>query len=209
MSKPVQKLSARQAKFVVEYLLCLSATQAAIKAGYSENGASVAGVRLLANANVAAAIEKAKTSELSKSYFDRDKVLKEVSIIGFSDVDNYAMDPETGKLIAAPGAPEGVMRAVSSVKYRTVTETRTGNVERTVEFRLWDKPGTLKLAGRHVGLFPSKDKDQLQAEAKALLAAMLDEARKKRDLEADEPATVPQRDEARMIDVSVEPKASE
>lgn len=184
----------------MEYVICFNATQAAIRAGYSPKSADVNGPRLLGNAGVAQAIEKAKTQALVKSYFDRDKVLREVDIIGFSNVANYAMDPVTGLLIAAPGAPPGVMAAVSSVKYRTVTDV-LGGIERTVEFKLWDKPGTLKLAGRHVGLFPSKDKEQIKAEAEAMVQAMLDAARKKRDAEG-EVAAVPQRDEARMIDTT-------
>lgn len=194
-----RKLSARHAAFVVEYLLDLNATQAAIRAGYKAKHADVQGPRLLGNAAIASAIEKARTMALTRTEFDREKVLKELGLLAFSDIDNYMMD-ETGKLVAAPSAPPGVMRAVSSVKYRTVTDDE-GNVERTVEFKLWDKPGTLKLAGRHVGLFPSKDKEQIKAEAEAMVQAMLDAARKKRDAEGDT-AAVPQRDEARMIDAT-------
>jgi hypothetical protein len=43
------------------------------------------------------------------------------------------------------------MRAVSSVKYRSRTD-EDGNVTRECEFKLWDKPGMVKLAGRHLGI---------------------------------------------------------
>lgn len=199
MARAIQKLNARHAAFVAEFVLCLNATQAAIKAGYAAKSAAVQGSQLLRYPKIAEAIEKARTRALVRCDFDKSKVLSELGLLAFSDIDNYMVD-ETGKLIAAPNAQPGVMRAVSSVKYRTVTDDE-GNVERTVEFKLWDKPGTLKLAGRHVGLFPSKDKEQIKAEAEAMVQAMLDAARKKRDAEG-EVAAVPQRDEARMIDAT-------
>ena len=53
------KLTPRQARFVDEYLIDLNATQAAIRAGYSERGAHVPGAELLTNRKVSAAVEKA------------------------------------------------------------------------------------------------------------------------------------------------------
>ena len=50
------KLRAKQARFVGEYLCDLNATQAAVRAGYSQKTAAVQGSRLLTNVKVAAAI---------------------------------------------------------------------------------------------------------------------------------------------------------
>jgi hypothetical protein len=49
-------LSAKQQRFIAEYMTDLNATQAAIRAGYGERGASVQANRLLRNAKVAAEI---------------------------------------------------------------------------------------------------------------------------------------------------------
>lgn len=209
MVRATKKLSARHAKFVVEYLLDLNATQAAIRAGYSENGATVQGTRLLANASIASAIEKARTTALARTDFDRDKVLKELGLLAFSDVDNYMIDEATGKLTAAPGAPLGVMRAVSAVKYRTVTDEE-GRVERTVEFRLWDKPGTLKLAGRHLGLFPSKDQAAIEAAAEAALDKRIAAARQAHhEAKALAEQQASERERTGVVDVAEVPKKSE
>lgn len=51
-------MNPKQSRFVAEYLKDSNATQAAIRAGYSANGASVQGTRLLANASIAAAIRE-------------------------------------------------------------------------------------------------------------------------------------------------------
>jgi hypothetical protein len=50
------------------------------------------------------------------------------------------------------------MRALQSIKRRTITRDRGKRVEavREVEIRLWDKPGPLKLVGQHVGLFTDR-----------------------------------------------------
>ena len=77
--------------------------------------------------------------------------------ISFSDITHYLVD-QKGNVSLALSAPEGAMRAVQSIK-RRFSHIGTGETAITtcdVEIRLWDKPGPLKLAGRHVGLFPNK-----------------------------------------------------
>ena len=59
------KLNPRQERFVEEYLTDLNATQAAVRAGYSEKTCHVQGPRLLGNVSVAAAI-KERMAELSE-----------------------------------------------------------------------------------------------------------------------------------------------
>ena len=53
-------LTPKQEAFVQEYLIDLNATQAAIRAGYSEKTANEQGSRLLANVKIAKAIAEAK-----------------------------------------------------------------------------------------------------------------------------------------------------
>lgn len=62
-------------RFVEEYLVDLNATQAAIRAGYSPKTARSQGARLLADANVAAAIAKAKAARAERVALDQDYVL--------------------------------------------------------------------------------------------------------------------------------------
>lgn len=53
------KLTARQNRFVAEYLIDLNATQAAIRAGYSPQGVAVIASRNLTKANIQVAIAQA------------------------------------------------------------------------------------------------------------------------------------------------------
>lgn len=60
------KLTPKQEKFCVEYLVDLNATQAAIRAGYSEKTAEATASRLLRNVKVQTRIQ-----ELRKEYFTK------------------------------------------------------------------------------------------------------------------------------------------
>ncbi|WP_289024344.1 terminase small subunit [uncultured Salegentibacter sp.] len=66
------QLTPKQQKFISEYLVDLNATQAAIRAGYSESGARTEGARLLANANIQQKIqeEREKAAERNKISVD-------------------------------------------------------------------------------------------------------------------------------------------
>ncbi|MBB6446543.1 terminase small subunit [Bacillus benzoevorans] len=56
----MEELTEKQVAFVIEYLKDFNATQAAIRAGYSKNGADVQGSRLLGNVRVQESLIKFK-----------------------------------------------------------------------------------------------------------------------------------------------------
>jgi len=147
-------LSPRQAAFVQEYIIDLNGTQAAIRAGYSPTSAGETGCELLKYPNVAAALEKAKAQRASRVAVTQDSVLHEMSLLANASVDHYFVD-EHGDLKAKPEAPDGAIRAVASIK-KTTRIDKDDNITYTVEFKLWDKPGSLKLMGRHINLFPDR-----------------------------------------------------
>lgn len=144
----------KRARFVEEYVIDLNGTQAAIRSGYASNSADVEAARLLGDARVSEAIEKLKAQRASRVGVTQESVLHEMSLLANASVDHYFVDAH-GNLKAKPDAPEGAMRAVQSVK-KTMKLDKDDNMTVTVEFRLWDKPGTLKLMGRHIGLFADR-----------------------------------------------------
>lgn len=146
-------LNPRQRKFVVEYVLSGNATQAAIAAGYSAKTAEVQGYALIRNPKVSVAIAESRQKLEIRTEITQDRVLAELALLAFSDITHYAVD-DKGNVKLSDTAPKHAMRAVSSIKLKITT--RDGEVTRDVEVKLWDKPGPLKLAGRHVGLFPDK-----------------------------------------------------
>lgn len=69
------QLTPKQAQFVVEYLKDLNATQAAVRAGFSEHTATVQGSQLLAKPHIRAAIDAAKAGRVERTKIDADYVL--------------------------------------------------------------------------------------------------------------------------------------
>ncbi len=154
-----RKLTARQERFVTEYLIDLNATQAAIRAGFSARTAQEQGSRLLSNVMVAESVAKAKAERAAKTGITAERVLLELELLAFSDITHYQHDGK-GNVSVTADAPPGALRALQSVK-KEISSIGAADGEAVVstakvEIKLWDKPGMLKLAGRHVGLFPDK-----------------------------------------------------
>ena len=81
------KLTDKQQAFVAEFLVDLNATQAAIRAGYSEKTAYSQGQRLLKNVEVDAAIKAAQAERAEKTQRTALDVLKDIQ-----DVSKEARD---------------------------------------------------------------------------------------------------------------------
>lgn len=69
----MSKLTPKQERFIDEYLIDLNATQAAIRAGYSENTANRAGSRLLSNVDIQEIIQNRKTKLAEENKFTQGK----------------------------------------------------------------------------------------------------------------------------------------
>ena len=71
-------LTAKQQVFVNEYLIDLNATQAAIRAGYSEKAAAEIGCENLIKPNIRDAIAEAQAERAKRTQIDADWVLREL-----------------------------------------------------------------------------------------------------------------------------------
>lgn len=78
-------LTARQVRFVQEYLIDLNATQAAIRAGYSAKTARQAGAENLSKPVIAGAIEEAQKKVAAGAGITAERVLKEIWNIATAD----------------------------------------------------------------------------------------------------------------------------
>jgi phage terminase small subunit len=101
MDKDADGLNYRQRRFVSEFASSLNATEAAIKSGYSKNGAGVTGSQLLRNPYVARAVEKVTARRLSRADITAERVLSELASVGFSETDPSL--PKASEKIAALG----------------------------------------------------------------------------------------------------------
>jgi len=150
---PGLPLTARQKTFVQEYLIDLNAYQAYLRAGYSANPKTARGAasRLMSLPNVKKAIEKAKAKRAKKAEIDQQRVLVEEGYIAFADPGDYC--DENG-LIPVHKLSEKARRALASIKEFSHT-LKDGSIKTSIEYRFWDKGGSLKRIGDHLGMFPN------------------------------------------------------
>lgn len=150
--------SAKQTRFVEEYLVDLNATQAAVRAGYSPKTAYAQGQRLLKNVEVQTAITAGQAARSQRTEITQDRVLQELARIGFADVRNlFEWDEETATFIPSRDLTADQAAAIASVEAETTTTTdlKTGERETTVKLKLktYDKLGALEKLGKHLGMF--------------------------------------------------------
>jgi len=93
----VSKLTDKQEQFCQEYLIDLNATQAAIRAGYSENTASETGYENLRKPQIAGRIAELKAERQERVQITQDRVLLEYSRLAFLDV--RKLYDENGRLL--------------------------------------------------------------------------------------------------------------
>lgn len=142
------KLTAKQQRFVEEYLIDLNATQAAIRAGYSTKSARDIGCENLAKPNIRACIDKAMAERSKRTGINADRVLQELARIGFvnpKDIINF------NKASVHEDASTDDLAAIQSVKVKSMQSENGDMVER--EVRLNDKLKALELMGKHLGMF--------------------------------------------------------
>lgn len=148
-SRDAEGLTPFQRRFVEQYLITPNATEAYRRAGGTGVSCTL-GPRMLKGQHVTAAVARAQEARSKQTGITQVRVLEETALLAFSDVSHYTVNDD-GDLQPTAAAPPGAMRAVSSIKRRIITSG-----DRTIhelEFKLWNKPEPLRLAGRHVGLF--------------------------------------------------------
>ncbi len=165
----MRDLTARQQRFVDEYLVDLNAIQAALRAGYgrtsAENGTPMRS-RMVTQA-VAAAIDR----RARRTGITADRVVQELARIGLSDL-RQAFTGD-GDLRCLTMLDDDMAAAISSVKVVTRSRPRDhadgAGVEYVTEIKLWDKVSALEKLGKHLGMF----REQIDVSLKGDLAAMI------------------------------------
>lgn len=161
------KLNDRQMRFCDEYLIDLNATQAAIRAGYTEKYAHTNVTKLLQNTTIKEEIQKRQKARLERTEITQDMVLRELAIIAFSNAADYAAVVEKDAVV--DGVPV-LDEDGNPVKYRTVEPVLTSSLTEAqkkalsvikkgrdgFEVKPYDKIRALELLGKHLGMFTEK-----------------------------------------------------
>lgn len=136
-TKNKKKLNAKQEMFCKEYIIDLNATQAAIRAGYSERTARSQGQRLLTNVDILARIKELKDKRADELELDAYWVLKRLK-----DVSDRSMQAEP----------------VMTYDHALGEMVETGEYE-------FDSHGanrSTELIGKHIGMFDPRLKANLE-----------------------------------------------
>lgn len=139
-------MTPKQEAFVREYLIDLNATQAAIRAGYSEKTAMEQGYQLLQNTSVAAAIKAGQEALAEQAQVTKERIVAEFCRMGFYDPASIAGQPMSGPE-DIPNLPEDVRRSIVGWGW-----DKAGNFT----LKLADKNAALVNLGRHLGMFTDK-----------------------------------------------------
>ena len=140
-------LTPKRQRFVEEYPKDLNATQAYIRAGYSQNGAHKLASRLMANGDIAAAIEQALAERSERTGIEADHVLQRLAAVGLADPRDVVTWSSSGVTIrdSAELTPEQAA-TVAEVTHRV---TKEGS---TVTVKLRDPMPALSLLAKHTGV---------------------------------------------------------
>lgn len=169
------KLTPKQKAFVQEYLVDLNATQAAIRAGYSQKTAYRTGADNLIKPQIQNALNEAMKNREIRTEITQDKVLKELAKVAFSNGADFAqvktekrkkqiwndstqeydekeVEEQFVELFDTDKLPADKKAAISGIK-----EGKYG-----IEVSSCDKVRALELIGKHLGMF--KDKVELSGQ---------------------------------------------
>lgn len=154
------KLSLKQLAFVSAYLTSFNATQAAIKAGYSEKTANEQGSRLLANVSIRAQISR----QIAEKAMGRDEVLIRMADIARGDIAQLMEVSTVGFTLDMAKAQErGLTKLIKRIRQKTTTylaksESGEDREETVLEIELYSAYEALLQLGKEQGLFTTKVK---------------------------------------------------
>jgi phage terminase small subunit len=147
-SKP--KLTPKQRIFVAEYMIDLNATQAAIRAGYSEDSAKQIGTENLAKPAIVEAIENRMEDRAKRTEVTADRIINETAKLAFFNAKNLFNDDGSPKAIHE--IDDDTAAAISGIEVVTVGNADLGFGQIT-KYKVSDKNSALDKLYKHRGLY--------------------------------------------------------
>jgi phage terminase small subunit len=149
-------LTKKRMAFIREYLIDFNATQAAIRAGYSERSARSQGHRLLTNADILQEIKH----QLDEKHMREDEIKLRLADMARGDMGDFLDISGMGFNIDLEKAEElGLTKLIKKVKQRTTITSKTDGEETEnhwIEFELYDAKDALVQLGRIHAMFTDK-----------------------------------------------------
>lgn len=161
-------LTPKMKMFCEEYIVDLNATQAAIRAGYSEKTAKSIGQENLTKPDIQEYIQQLMNERSKRTEITADRVLQEYAKLGFSNITDFLKVEEAEMVVDYVG--EGDSKRPIIQKFQQVRIFETDNIQRDkldaiaeikqtkegIALKLHDKKGALDSIARHLGMFKDK-----------------------------------------------------
>lgn len=175
-------LTAKQIRFVEEYILDLNATQAAIRAGYSRKGADTTGPRLLGDPRIVAAIDARKAARSERTEINADWVLKR--LVEEAEADLADLYDEHNKLKPISAWPpiwrQGLVAGVETEQLFEGSGEDRVQVGVVKKVRLSDRIKRIELIGKHIAV--KAFEDQVNVKGLDNLAERLERAIRRQEM---------------------------
>lgn len=157
---PDTELTNKQKAFVEEYLVDLNATQAAIRAGYSEHTAKDIGCENLAKPYIQNAVQILMDERSKRTTISADKVLQEIAKLGFANMLDYMRIDDQGLAVVDLNTLTKEQAAAITEITVTTRKDKIGDKEisevENVKLKLADKGVNLERLGKHLKLFTDR-----------------------------------------------------
>lgn len=145
-------LTAKEQRFVAEYLIDMNATQAAIRAGYSKHTARQIASALLSKVDIAAGIASGMDAVAKTLNITAEKVIAEIAAIAFGDIRGIF---ENGLLLLPSEWDYATAATIAGIEFETVSKGK-GAVEHIARVKRADKLRALDMLARHLALYNDK-----------------------------------------------------
>ena len=146
-------LTAKQERFVSEYLVSLNATQAAIRAGYSPKTARSIGHENLTKPAITDAVQAALNRHRDSLDVSLEDIIQEARRVGFSSIQGLFSD---GWQLRPPAELSADTAAAVSSARMTTRTLRNGQTFTMTRYRFWPKLKALELLAKLKGFLDPK-----------------------------------------------------
>lgn len=175
-------LTPKQERFVTEYMVDLNATQAAVRAGYSDKAAHVQCAKLLKHPEIIAAIDAAKADRSERTGVSADWVLRR--LVNEAEADLADLYDDKGNLLPVDEWPliwrQGLVQGIEiNALYEAQGADRV-QIGEVKKIRISDRVRRIELIGKHVRI--NAFQEQIAVTGLDGLAERLDRAMRARSV---------------------------
>lgn len=152
--KDADGLTPRKKLFVLEYMKDFDTQQAALRAGYTPSSALVAN-KLLREPAVMAVVDRYMAQIEKKYVIDAPTILKELARLAMSDPRTLFTPEGNVKPVTQWSADDAACIAQVDIVKRNIA-AGDGKTDEILKIRFWDKPKTLEILAKHLGLLTER-----------------------------------------------------